>query len=200
MLSLTLLLTLMAWPGGAHAQAACDASAVDQYVECIPTSGGDEDAAGSGGKPRQTPLPPVRGHAGAERGRLGRLRSSRPSRPTPASARRRRSWPRRSGVNGEARVGKEQLVLADPQADVSAGDTLSAAVTAVQGGDAARLIGLLVVLFLVSVGDAQRRGRPPEAPHHGLSQTSDGPPERAVIEAEKEGFEPSREACAPLTP
>lgn len=148
--SLTLLLTLLAWPGGAQAQPACDASAVDQYVECIPTSGGDDASAGSGGKPRQTPLPPgvatqVQSEGGSDAPLLQSLATdSRFGAPQKKLA-------SGNGLNGKARIDKEQLVKADPQADVSASEALSAAVSAVQGGDAARLVGLLVALLLVSV-------------------------------------------------
>jgi len=149
-LLLTLLITLLAWPGSAHAQATCDASAVDQYVECVPTNTGDDASAGTGDKPRQTPLPPavatqVQNQGGSDAPLLQTLatdsRFGAPQKKLKGSA----------GVNGKTRIDKEQLIKASPQADVSAGEALSAAVSAVQGGDAARLIGLLVALLLVSV-------------------------------------------------
>ena len=152
----TVLASVLAAPTGAYGQAACEASAVDQYVECIPTSDGDSAngqsgaGGGGGGGGRPTLTPSVSAQIEAQGGDDAEILKQ-------VAGSRRYGAPTKklelagAGVSGKARISKEQLVLADPQADVSAGDAVSAAVSAVQGGDAGRLIGLLAALFLVSV-------------------------------------------------
>ena len=150
------LASVLAAPTGAYAQAACEASAVDQYVECIPTSDGANGnnqgaGGGGGGGGGGTTLTPslatqIEAKGGDDAEILKQVAGSRRyGAPT-----NKLSLPG-AGASGKMRIGKEQLVQADPQADVSAGEALSAAVSAVQGGDAGRLIGLLAALFFVSV-------------------------------------------------
>lgn len=152
----TVLLSVLGAPTGAYAQAACDASAVDQYVECIPTSDGDdannESGAGGGGNGGggTTLSPSVSSQIDSQAGSDAPLLKEVASSPRYGAPTKKLKVPAATGTNGKARIGKEQMVQADPQADVSAGDALSAAAGAVGSGDAARLIGLLVALFLVS--------------------------------------------------
>ena len=91
-------------------------------------------------------------------------------------------------------VREGEISQAAPEADVSNGAVAASAVSAVSGAETARLVGFLLVLFGITVATltaAALRQRP--------RTTRSRPPPR-YSEAEKEGFEPSREACAPLTP
>lgn len=149
LVSFAVFATLLAWPAVAQAQAqpACDSSAVDQYVECIPTSGGDDASAGTGADPTRTLLPPslvgqIRSQGGEDASLLEEVASS-----SRYGAPQKSLGQGGSGLNGKLRLGKEQVT----GTDASTGEALGAVVSAVQGGDAGRLVGLLVALFLVSL-------------------------------------------------
>lgn len=149
LVGVTVVGTLLALTGQASAQSPCGVSAVDQYVECIPTGDGrNSSGANQGSQPPSAPLPPSVAaqieSTGGDDAELLRQVATSP----------RYGAPSKSAAGGSSsthgRISGEALAGADPDSDTSAGDAVSAAVSAVQGGDAARLVGLLVGLFLIS--------------------------------------------------
>ena len=141
----TVVGTLLAWPGGALAQAPCDSSAIDQYVECLPGGGGENSSGGK--KPTNADLSSaVQADIQSEGGDDAELLQQVASSSLYGAPQKSLGGPGR----GAPPIDRERLSAADPQADVSAGDAATAAVSAVQGGDAGRLVGLLVALFIVT--------------------------------------------------
>jgi hypothetical protein len=145
LVTVTLLVTLLALAGQASAQSGCGVSAVDQYVECIPTGDGENSSGASA--PTSGSLPPpiaaqIQSAGGEDAEVLEQVAtSSRYGAPTKRAA---KSSSTHGRISGETRAG------AGPASDVWAGEAASAAVSAVQGGDAGRVVGLLVGLFLIS--------------------------------------------------
>jgi hypothetical protein len=150
LVGLTVVGTLLALTGQASAQSPCGVSAVDQYVECIPTGDGrNSSGANQSGQGPSGPLSPsvaaeLESTGGDDAEVLRQVATSprygAPSKPAASDP--------SSSTHG--RISGEALAAADPDSDTSAGDAVSAAVSAVQGGDAARLVGLLVALFVIS--------------------------------------------------
>lgn len=146
--------TLLALPGTALAQTTDDPSAVDQYVEDVPTGGGSS-VPGSG-KPKKTNLPPgvtaqIADQGGSDAELLNTVASSSDYGAPQKTLKRKteRSGYTISGAQMERREGDGGS--ASPEGDVSAASAVSSAVAA-DGAGAARLIGLLVLLFAVSLG------------------------------------------------
>jgi hypothetical protein len=143
-IGVTLAVTLIAWPGPASAQTP-PSSAVDQYVEDQPTSEGSVPTTGSGGggsPPRTTQLDrdtsaAITRHGGTDAPVLKALATD--SRYGAPQDRLKTTHKVRDA--GLSRGGF----------DSSPGEAVSAAASAVQGGDAGRLIGLLVALLVISV-------------------------------------------------
>jgi hypothetical protein len=143
-IGVTLVVTLIACAGPASAQTP-PSSAVDQYVEDQPTSEGSVPTTGSGGggsPPQTTGLDHKTSAAITRQG----------GEDTPVL----------KALATDARYGAPQdklkttrkareVGLSRGGSDASPGEAVSAAVSAVQGGEAGRLIGLLVVLFVISV-------------------------------------------------
>jgi hypothetical protein len=147
--------TLLALPGTAAAQTADDPSAVDQYVEDVPTGGGSS-VPGSKGKPKKTNLPPgvtaqIATQGGSDADLLNQVASSSDYGAPQTTLQRKteRSGYAISGAQMERREAGGSS--ASPEEDVTAAAALSSAITA-DGAGAARLIGLLAFLFAVSVG------------------------------------------------
>jgi hypothetical protein len=149
LVGLTVVGTLLALTGQASAQSPCGVSAVDQYVECIPTGDGrNSSGANQSGQAPSGPLSPSVDaelqSTGGDDAEVLRQVATSPRYGAPSKPASRESSSTHGRISGEA------LAAADPDSDTSAGDAVSAAVSAVQGGDAARLVGLLVALFIIS--------------------------------------------------
>ena len=132
----------------------------------MPTSGG-ATVPGKKNKPKKNSLPPavsnsIEQQGGSDAGILREVATS-PDYGAPATsapkgnagnkpkAKKGKRKDAAQGAQGTARgASPEGHVIPRPQ-DSSPSEALSAAVSAVQGGDAARMVGLLVVLFLISV-------------------------------------------------
>ena len=130
----------------------------------MPTSGG-ATVPGKKNKPKKNSLPPAVSNSidqqgGSDAGILREVATS-PDYGAPATSPRKANAQNKpkgkrkdaagQGAQGTARgTSPEGHVIPRPQ-DSSPSEALSAAVSAVQGGDAARMVGLLVVLFLISV-------------------------------------------------
>jgi hypothetical protein len=140
LLSLTVAASLLATAGGAYAQTGGDGSAVDQYVEQPPSAAGNTHSTGSGGPTKLLP--------GQGRNRALEDIVTNPAYGHVAAKEKRKA---EEGAMVGAPGRGESLSSASAQGDVSAADALSSAASAVSGGEAARLVGLLVVLFLISV-------------------------------------------------
>jgi hypothetical protein len=153
LLGLALAVSVLAFAGPVGAQA--PPSAVDQYVEDPPSAGGTTPKGGKGGTGGSKGLPPrlstqIQQQGGADAQLLAEIATSprygAPSKDLAAGNKRNGGTTlERRGVNGE------QLAAADPQRDVTASDTFAAAASAVQGGDAARLVALLVGLAAITL-------------------------------------------------
>jgi hypothetical protein len=145
----TVVGTLLALAGQAAAQSPCGVSAIDQYVECVPTGDGrNSSGANQGAQPPSAPLPPpivaqIESSAGDDADVLRQVAASpRYGAPSKSAS--------RGGASTHGRISGEELGAAGPDSDATAGGAVSAAVSAVQGGDAARFVGLLVALFLIT--------------------------------------------------
>ncbi len=150
LVAVTSVVTLLALPGPASAQAPCGNSAIDQYVECVPT--GDGKSSSSGGAPPTSSggqaggsLPPsvasrIRSGGGEDAHVLQQVATS----PQYGAPTKRLG---RSASKETARIDKAPA----SGDDGSTGEAVSAAIGAVQGGDAARLVGLLLAPFLISL-------------------------------------------------
>ena len=155
LLALTVAASLLATAGGAYAQTGDDGSAVDQYVEQPPSAAGNSH--GSGGS---TTLPPAQTGGGGGTSALETIVTN------PAYGgvvvEKKKKQHAKNGAGGGPTVGTpgrgESIPNAGAQGDVSASDALSSAVSAVDGGEAARLVGLLIVLFLISVATLTSAG------------------------------------------
>lgn len=151
LVALTVGATLLACAGTASAQTGDDGSSVDQYVEDVPTAGGSTHP-GVGGS-HQSTLPPSVGtqidaNGGSDAATLRDLATKSDYGGQTVTKKKQKAAA--GPVTGTPGRG-ESISSADPEANGSAGDALSSAVSAVQGGEAARLVGLLVVVFLISV-------------------------------------------------
>jgi len=147
--------TLLALPGTALAQTADDPSAVDQYVEDVPTGGGSS-VPGSKGKPKKTNLPPgvsaqISDQGGSDAALLSNVASSSDY-GAPQKTLERKTETSGYTISGAQMERREAGgSAASPEDDVSAASALSSAIAA-DGAGAARLIGLLALLFAVSLG------------------------------------------------
>jgi hypothetical protein len=145
-------------------------SAIDQYVEDAPSAGGSTpkgnkpSTGGSGGAGSApsgaTKLPPrvqteITKSGGQDAELLTRIATAPEyGAPTPGLKADKNRRAKGRGSSSAKRTGQTlgEVRGADPRTDVSAGDTLTAAVSAVQGGDAARLVALLLVLAAITIG------------------------------------------------
>ena len=135
--------TLLVAPGLAHAQLPDDPSAVDQYVEDVPAGGGKAYPGMS--QPSKTSLP---------QGVTQQIASEGGS-----------DAPLLTEIATSSAYGAPQKRLAKPGSGASSGDgepaaggdgepssgVLSTAVTAVEGGDSKRLLGLMLALLAISI-------------------------------------------------
>ncbi len=143
--------TLLILPAPALAQTSDDPSAVDQYVEDVPT---DEGSTIPGEKkPKKKNLPAavsdqIASQGGSDSELLTQVASSSDYGAPQRTIKRKKPKATLSGAGMERREGENGS--ADAQSDVSAASALSSTVTA-DGGEAGRLVGLLVVLFLISL-------------------------------------------------
>jgi hypothetical protein len=155
LLALTVAASLLATAGGAYAQTGDDGSAVDQYVEQPPSASGNTHSSG-------TPATPPTQSGSAGGGGTSALETivTNPAYGGVVVDKKKKHG--KNGASGGPTVGTpgrgESIPSAGAQGDVSASDALSSAVSAVDGGEAARLVGLLVVLFLISVATLTSAG------------------------------------------
>ena len=150
-------------------------SAVDQYVEDPPSAGGSTpkgnkpSSGGSGGggsggagsaPSGATKLPPrvqteITESGGNDAELLTRIATAPEyGAPTPGLKADKNRRAKGRGSSSANRTGQTlgEVKDADPRTDVSAGDTLTAAASAVQGGDTGRLVALLLVLAAITIG------------------------------------------------
>lgn len=168
-LTIGVLVAWSIWAAQAYAQTPDGPAAVDQYVEDVPTSGGSAIPGSTKHPPKKSSLPhrvssQIASQGGSDAAILRDIASS-PDYGAPAASSTPGGRGKASGKGGtrqngrmetddrtamtrSAREGAESIPT---PSDSSDSDALSAAVSAVQGGDAARLVGLLVVLFAISV-------------------------------------------------
>jgi hypothetical protein len=144
--------TLLILPASALAQTSDDPSAVDQYVEDVPT---DEGTTIPGTKkPKKKKLPAavsneIATQGGSDSELLTQVASSSDYGAPQRTIKRKAKAATISGAGMERR--ETENGQADAQEDVSAASALSAGLGA-DGGEAGRLVGLLVVLLLISLG------------------------------------------------
>ena len=147
LVGLAVCVSVLAFAGPVAAQA--PPSAIDQYVEDPPNAGGmTPNGNRPGGGTRNLPpgvVAQIQKLGGSDAALLTQIATS-PAYGAPTSA--------LNGQKGAAAAGRPfgEVAGADPRADVSAGDSLAAAASAVQGGDAARLVVLLFVLAAITLG------------------------------------------------
>jgi hypothetical protein len=147
-------MALLAWAGQAYAQTPDDASAVDQYVEDVPTSKGST-RPGQGKSTKTTLTPSVSSQIEAEGGSdadLLREVASSSDYGAPQKAKPQKAKPKKAKADGPKRSIRtdDGAPVAGPD-DPSAGEAISAAASAVQGGDASRLVALLIALFVITL-------------------------------------------------
>ena len=140
--------TLLAVPGTAAAQTSDIPSAVDQYVEDVPTGGGSSVPGSGGGNSN---LPPgvtaeIADQGGSDAPLLNQVATSSTYGAPNVARKNQQNGPTISGGMMERREGGGSA--AGPETDVSVGSALSSAVSGDEGG---RLVFLLVLLFAVSV-------------------------------------------------
>ena len=141
--------TLLALPGTAAAQTTDIPSAVDQYVEDVPTGGGSS-VPGSGGGNSNLPTgvsAQISEQGGSDAPLLNQVATSSTYGAPNVERKNSQNGPTISGGTMERREGGGSA--AAPEADVSVASALSSAIS---GDEGARLVGLLVLLFAVSVG------------------------------------------------
>ena len=141
--------TLLALPGTASAQTTDIPSAVDQYVEDVPTGGGSSVPGSGGGSSN---LPPgvsaqISDQGGSDAPLLSQVATSSAYGAPKVERKNQQNGPTISGGMMERREGDGGAAAAE--SDVSVGSALSSAVSGDEGG---RLVGLLVLLFAVSLG------------------------------------------------
>ena len=152
------VLAACTWAGQAYAQTPDGPAAVDQYVEDVPTSGGSTIPGKT--KPKKSSLPPrvssqIESQGGTDAAILHEVATSpdygapvaTSSEPKPKKAGGNEADP---GASGTTRPAREEGGEIPAPSESSPSEAVSAAVGAVQGGDAARLVGLLVALFVIS--------------------------------------------------
>jgi hypothetical protein len=142
-LAVLALVTLLSFVGSASAQdPGDDSSAVDEYVEDVPTSEGDSSTGG--GKPKRKSLPrsvvsQVKSEGGEDAAALEELATS-----SAFGAPQKQIKELRNETHGP-------IVKPEPEAESDGRDGLAAAAaTAGTGGNGSRLIGLLIVLGVIS--------------------------------------------------
>jgi cobalamin biosynthesis Mg chelatase CobN len=152
-LTVLALMALLAWAGQAYAQTPSDASAVDQYVEDVPTSQGST-RPGQGKSTKTTIAPSVSSQIDAEGGSdadLLREVASSSDYGAPQKAKPRKAKPKAKADGPKRSIRTDDgAPVAGPE-DPSAGEAISAAASAVQGGDASRLVALLIALFVITL-------------------------------------------------
>jgi hypothetical protein len=156
LLSLAVAATLLATAGGAYAQTGDDGSGVDQYVEQPPSASGNTHGSGP-----STSLPTdVKSEISSQGGSDASALETIVTNPAygGAGAKKKKAAKGAAGPTVGTPGRGESVSGADPEGDVSATGALSSAVSAVNGGEAARLVGLLVVLFLISVATLTSAG------------------------------------------
>ena len=156
LLSLAVAGTLLATAGGAYAQTGDDRSGVDQYVEQPPSASGNTHSTGGG----PATLPPnvtndISSQGGSDASALATIVTD-PAYGGPGAKKKEAKSASGPTVGMPGRG--ESVSSADPEGDVSATGALSSAVSAVNGGEAARLVGMLIVLFLISVATLTSAG------------------------------------------
>jgi hypothetical protein len=135
--------TLLAAPGLAHAQLPDDPSAVDQYVEDVPVGGGKAYPGMS--QPSKASLPQgVTQQIASEGGSDAPLLTEIATSSAYGAPQKRLAKPRSGASSGDGEP------AAGDDGEPSSG-VLSTAVTAAEGGDSKRLLGLLLALLAISV-------------------------------------------------
>ncbi len=157
LIALSVAATLLATAGSAYAQTGGDGSGVDQYVEDVPSASGP--AHPGVGSSHQTKLPPsvasqINSQGGSDSSTLRDLATSSDYGGQPVKKKNAAAAGPIVGTPGRG----ESIAGANAESDTSASDALGSAVSAVSGGEAARLVGLLVVLFLISVATLTSAG------------------------------------------
>jgi hypothetical protein len=153
------LVACSTWAGQAYAQTPDGTSAVDQYVEDVPTSSGSTIPGKN--KPKKNSLPPsvsnqIERQGGSDAAILREVASS-PDYGAPAATppKAKKKAGAKAAAKGDAartnRPAREEGGGIPAPSDSSASEAVSAAVSAAQGGDAARLVGLLIALFVISL-------------------------------------------------
>jgi hypothetical protein len=150
-LVIALFLTLLASSAPAYAQVIDDVSAVDQYVEDVPTSEGSTPAGQGGGGNDKLP-PSVQKQLERQADETAALLGDVATNPAYGATKTKLSQPA-----ADRTVRPETLAEAD--GDASIGDALSAAASAVEGSDARRLLGLLFALLLITAGTVTAAAR-----------------------------------------
>ena len=148
--------TVAASSGPAAAQAPDDASAVDQYVEPVPTSGGSSYPGT--GKPKKTNLPrsvaaAIRHRGGADAALLTEVASSSVYGAPESAVATGKAAGGRKGPGKRASKGNRPARGGAPTAGgggFSSGEAASAAADAVGGAESQRVVALLVALALVT--------------------------------------------------
>lgn len=142
-------LVALAFSGQAFAQV----SAVDQYVEDIPTSEGSTvtgaGGGSGGGRPSAAVNTQIQKEGGEDAPLLQEVVSS-PNYGAPSKKLAPGRTDRTARERGPNRGYAGELPNAATPDDPSPGSAVSAAVSAVQGGDSARLIGLLVGMLAIA--------------------------------------------------
>ena len=158
LLPLIAAVTLLTMTEDAAAQRPDDAGAVDEYVEDVPTSKG-RSAVGST-KPRRTRLPNnvatrIGSHGKADAPVLADIASSSVY-GAPQTKLRRDGEKTSARGDGASEARRLDPVApgpdAAPEADLGAGDALSAAATTATGESSARLLALVLALVVISGG------------------------------------------------
>jgi hypothetical protein len=143
--AVTAAVTLLAWAGPAAAQDPCGESAIDQYVECVPTDKGS--SAPGTDKEDRTPLSGAVQEAVAEQGG-----DDAPILTDVATSSRYGAPQRTLKIDRDRDpAARESAASASGGEDTSPGEAVSAAVSAVQSGDAGRLVGLLGALLAIAL-------------------------------------------------
>jgi hypothetical protein len=142
--AVTAAVTLLAWAAPAAAQDPCNESAIDQYVECVPTDKGSS-APGTQAEDR-TPLSGAVQEAVSEEGG-----ADAPILTEVATSSRYGAPQRKLKIDRDPGA-RESAASTSGGEDTSPGEAVSAAVSAVQSGDAGRLVGLLGALLAIALG------------------------------------------------
>ncbi len=153
-----MLVTVLASAGQASAQLPDDASAVDQYVEDLPGAGGSSGVgvgkggtggtgSGSGVRLSSVAASALQQYGGRDAEILREVATS----PVYGAPQDRLGGKKVSRDTRE-RIHSGEFDPGGASAGLSPGDAVTAAVGAVEGGDSARLAGLLAALLIISGG------------------------------------------------